>query len=177
MRIDRIVGTPPSGASASFPRIFGVLASSAVALPLIVAPAPASAAPSHNWHIPNSSHCLDSATDVVGKLQMWSCDSGTDEQWYLQINAAAGAFSIMNERTGDCIYASAYGASSAYTTPCDTSAPYQLWILYYANGTGAMWQQQATGLCLQTASVGNGSVPFTAPCDPNIRYQFWDNYN
>ncbi|MGI5262325.1 RICIN domain-containing protein [Streptomyces angustmyceticus] len=146
---------------------------------ITLASAPAQAAGATNIRIWNSSHCLDSDVDNATRLQMWSCDSGSDEKWLTEY-WGGGQYRFINQRTGRCITAPLGLTTGAITlSPCDPVAStraVQLWHTYATkpgDPTVAMWQSAQSGLCLTTPSVANRTIPQTLGCDAADRYDWW----
>ncbi|MGW2642069.1 RICIN domain-containing protein [Streptomyces sp. NPDC001348] len=155
--------------------VTAALTTTAIAL----AGAPAHAAGATNIRVWNSSHCLDSDVNNAARLQMWNCDSGSDEQWLTEY-WGNGQYRFINQQTGRCITAPSGLASGAITlTPCDPVAStraVQLWHTY-ATGPGnppvAVWQSAESSLCLTTPSVANHTIPRTLECDTSDQYDWW----
>jgi hypothetical protein len=144
--------------------VAGLLAVLLIAL----AATPARASPPRTMRIFGSSHCLDNALEDWSKLQMWSCGDGAQKRWYVVINGLAGAFTIINERTGDCM------TWAAAMDGCNTAAAFELWNFYYTDPAGwFLWRNVGSGLCLQTSSVANGTALSMGTCDPAQSYQRW----
>ncbi|GAA2433674.1 RICIN domain-containing protein [Streptomyces mauvecolor] len=162
-------------------RLFTLVTAVLALLALAVAGAPAHADSINRINVWNSSHCLDNATENNAKLQMWSCDGGSDEKWITGYNSGTGVFTFTNQRTGWCITAPASGGGAVtMTAPCDWSALTQQWRVYFADnpngppsGWYQVWQNVSSGLCLATSTVRNGNVPQTMPCDPSDLYFRW----
>ncbi|MFD8371227.1 RICIN domain-containing protein [Streptomyces sp. NPDC059688] len=138
---------------------------------------PAQAAGATNVRVFNSSHCLDSDVDNAARLQMWSCDSGSDEKWWTE-NWGSGRYRFINQRTGYCVTAPP-GAGSITLSICDpatSTRPSQLWRVY-ATRPGApnvaVWQSTQSYLCLTTPSVANRTIPQAASCDTADQYDWW----
>jgi hypothetical protein len=145
-----------------------------------VASAPAHATDFSAINVWNSSHCLDNATENNAKLQMWSCNGGSQQNWLEELNSQASAFTFTNQRTGWCISAPASGAGTVTMATCNPLAPTQQWRVYFADnplgppsGWYDVWQNVSSGLCLTTPSVGNGTLLATTTCDPSDQYDRW----
>jgi hypothetical protein len=139
--------------------------------------APAQAAGFTPINIWNSSHCMDNATENAAKVQMWSCNGGSQQNWLEGFNGQT--FTFTNQRTGWCVTAPASGPGAATMAPC-VSAPNQEWIVFFADnplgppsGWYDVWQNESSGLCLTTPSVGNGTVLQMTGCDPSDQYDRW----
>ncbi|RCH61647.1 hypothetical protein DT019_37320 [Streptomyces sp. SDr-06] len=160
--------------------LFAFLTAVLAVVALALAGAPAHADGFGNINVWHSSHCLDNATENYAKLQMWSCDSGSDEQWLLGYNPQTTLFNFTNQRTGRCVTAPASGSGSVTMAFCNATDPTQQWGVYAADnpdGSGwyDVWVNQSSGLCLSTPSVRNGTVVQTTPCDPSDQYDRWHN--
>ncbi|MFF4278100.1 RICIN domain-containing protein [Streptomyces kronopolitis] len=147
---------------------------------LALAGAPAQAAGATNIRIWGSSHCLDSDVNNAARLQMWSCDSGSDEKWLTEY-WGSGQYRFINQRTGRCITApSGLTPGSITLSPCDPVVSTRAAQLWHAHATKpgdpavAMWQSAESGLCMTTPSVGNHTVPKTLGCDASDRYDWWE---
>lgn len=146
---------------------------------IALAGAPAQAAGATNIRVYNSSHCLDSDVTNDGKLQMWTCDSGSDEKWLAEY-WGSGQYRFINQRTGRCITGPSGLAAGAITLqtcdPATSTRASQLWHTYATkpgDPSVAVWQSMASGLCLTTPSVGNHTVPQTLGCDTSDHYDWW----
>jgi hypothetical protein len=157
----------------------GTAVMSATAITLVIAPAQASSGfdPFNIW---NSSHCMDNATENAAKIQMWSCNGGSQQNWLLGWNSASGVSTFTNQRTGRCITAPASGTGAVTVAPCDASAATQQWRVYFADnplgppsGWYDVWQNVSSGFCMTTPSVGNGTVLQMNDCDPSDQYDRW----
>lgn len=159
-----------------------LIALSAVVLAVLgvaVGGGPAQAASTTEINILGSSHCLDNATEIASKLQMWSCTGGPEQQWTELFDNQTDTAMLINQNTGWCITApSQWG--SLVMAPCDTSAPTQQWHINLTDTPVGqptaeffMLQSAASGLCLATSSVGNGTVPHMVTCDPTEHYERW----
>jgi hypothetical protein len=144
-----------------------------------VAGAPAHASDYRQMNIWNSGHCLDNATQDDLKLQMWSCSGATEQKWLTLYNSDNLAFTIANQRSGRCIQAPTLG-SIITMRHCDAGDPYEQWTIYTAenpsgtpNGWYSVYQNVATGYCLTTPTVANGTVPRAVTCDPDDPYDRW----
>ncbi|MFF3411170.1 RICIN domain-containing protein [Streptomyces sp. NPDC002742] len=142
--------------------------------------APAEAAGATNIRIFNSSHCLDSDVDNAAKLQMWSCDSGSDEEWITEF-WGSGMYRFINQRTGWCITGpSGLSAGAVTLSACDpfgSTRAVQLWRVrntLSGNPNVTVWQSAENDLCLTTPSVGNHTIPQTQTCAPSDAYDWWD---
>ncbi|MET8682872.1 RICIN domain-containing protein [Streptomyces sp. NPDC004732] len=160
--------------------LFALLTAMSAALALSVAAAPAQAAGFSPINVWNSSHCLDNATENAAKLQMWSCTGGSEQKWLEGYNTQTGLFTFTNQRTGRCITAPASGAGTATMAFCDAGSTAQQWRVYYADnppsppaGWYDVWQNVASGYCLSTPSVGNGTLVKTTTCDASVQYERW----
>ncbi|MFF4489931.1 RICIN domain-containing protein [Streptomyces sp. NPDC001544] len=146
---------------------------------IALAGAPAQAAGATNIRVWNSNHCLDSDVGNAARLQMWSCDSGSDEEWLTEY-WGNGQYRFINQQTGRCITAPSGLAAGAITLlPCDpvvSTRAIQLWHAYATqpgDPTVAVWQSAESGLCLTTPSVANRTIPQTLGCDTSDRYDWW----
>ncbi|GAA0760647.1 ricin-type beta-trefoil lectin domain protein [Ideonella azotifigens] len=159
-------------------RVLCALATGVAAAALTLAGTPARAAGYTNIRVWNTTHCLDNATDNASKLQMWSCDSGSDEKWLKIYNSQLGSFRFINQRTGRCITAPSSGGAAITMKDCDLQALNQEWTVYYSDHTSTgwyyMWQSASlSGYCLNTDSVGNGTVITSQGCNLADQYQHW----
>jgi hypothetical protein len=147
-----------------------------------VAATPAHAAgfsPIKIWH---STHCLDNATQNSAKLQMWSCSGASEQNWSASLNTATGRFMVSNQRTALCISAQSFRGFPVIAQPCDPSAANQQWKLRATGSSPTtnaddhyfVWESVATGLCLTTPSVANGTLVQTTECDLSDPYDYWN---
>ncbi|MDX3113301.1 RICIN domain-containing protein [Streptomyces scabiei] len=141
--------------------------------------APAQAAGATNIRIWGSSHCLDSDVDNAARLQMWSCDGGSDEKWLTEF-WGSGMYRFINQRTGWCVTApSGLGEGPITLSVCDafgSTRAVQLWRVYTTrpgDPSVAVWQSTQSGLCMTTPSVANHTIPRTTACDPSDHYDWW----
>ncbi len=146
---------------------------------LTAAIAPAQAASYTPINIWNSSHCMDNATETAAKVQMWSCNGQSQQNWQEGFDPATDLFWFMNQRTGWCVTAPA-ALGAATMAPCNPPAANQEWSVYFADnplgppsGWYDVWQNEATGYCLTTSSVGNGTLLQMNVCDPSDQYDRW----
>jgi hypothetical protein len=60
---------------------------------------------------------------------------------------------------------------------CDSSDYAQEWLVYHVEDTWAgryyVWQHAASGNCLSTPSVANGTLIRAIECDPYHHYFWW----
>lgn len=158
-----------------------LLAGTAATATIAVAGAPAQAAGFSQINVWNSSHCLDNATENAAKLQMWSCSGGGPQQKWLEgFNTQTGFFTFTNQNTGRCITAPSVGAGTVTMTLCDANATTQQWRVFAADnplgppsGWYDVWQNVASGFCLSTPSVANGTLVQTTQCDPSDQNERW----
>jgi hypothetical protein len=153
------------------------LAVTATVLTLAGAPARAQAGAA-TMRISTTSHCLDDARENFFKVQMWSCDSGSDEQWLDIYNSAARTDQFINVMSGLCLSAPAHGEGTMSLDYCAPSKLGQQWREFRSGVSSdgklwTVWQNAASGFCLNTNSVGNGTVLTTAVCNANDLYQRW----
>jgi Ricin-type beta-trefoil lectin domain len=149
-------------------------------LAITMAAAPAQAAgptPINAW---NKNNCLDNATENASKIQMWSCTGGSEQKWLEGSGTQTSLFTFTNSHTRWCITAPAVGAGTVTMAPCDAAATTQQWRVFFADnplgppsGWYDVWQNAASGLCLETPSLRNGTVLQTAPCDASNLLQRW----
>ncbi|MEU6068697.1 MULTISPECIES: RICIN domain-containing protein [Streptomyces] len=158
----------------------GGVADAAPVLASAVAGTPSRAQGFSPINVWNSSHCLDNATENAAKLQMWSCDSGSDEKWLEGFDSQTGLFTFTNQNTGRCITAPSSGAGTVTMAFCDAAATNQKWRVFYADnpsdppaGWYQVWQNASSGLCLSTPSVRNRTLLQATPCDPSDQYDRW----
>jgi hypothetical protein len=162
-------------------RLFALVPTVLAMLAIAVAAEPAHADGFNPINIWNSSHCLDNATENAAKLQMWSCSGGSEQRWSIGFNSTnPGVSTFKNQRTGRCIAAPAWGPGTVTMAFCDEADPSQHWRGVYADnplGPPSGWffvfQNVASGYCLATSSVGNGTLPQTVNCDPSEQYERW----
>lgn len=126
-----------------------------------------------------STHCMDNATENSGKVQMWNCTGHAEQNWFPQFNQQAGTFTFINQNTDLCVTAPPSGGGTVVMGSC-VGATTQQWSLIYTNtpsgqtdGSYSVWQSAASGWCLNTNSVGNGTALRTWPCDITDHYQKW----
>ena len=126
-----------------------------------------------------SSHCIDNATQNAETLQMWNCTGGNEQKWTDRDNAANTSYALVNLNTDYCMDALAQGDGVVVMGPC-TSSNTQQWTTLFAanpspftNGAYAVIQNVASGECLKTLSVANGTLLRTWPCDTTDHYQKW----
>jgi hypothetical protein len=161
-------------------KLFALLATAFAVLAISMAGTPAQAAGFTPINVWNSSHCLDNATENAAKLHMWSCTGGSEQRWLEGFNTSTGLFTFTNQHTGRCITAPASGTGTVTMAFCNAAAANQQWrVLYAANpstpsaGWYQVWQNVSSGYCLNTPSVGNGTLVQTWPCDISDHYQKW----
>lgn len=140
---------------------------------------PAQAAGATNIRIWNSGHCLDSDVDNAARLQMWTCDGGSDEKWLTEF-WGSGMYRFINQRTGWCITAPpGLGGGAVTLSACDpfgSTRVVQLWRIYTTKAGDPsvnVWQSAQNNLCLTTPSVANHTIPQAATCDPTDQYDWW----
>jgi hypothetical protein len=161
-------------------RLFALVTAVLPMLAITVVGTPAQAQGFSPINVWNSSHCLDNATENASKLQMWSCTGGSEQKWLEGFNSQTGLYTFFNQHTGRCIAAPASGDGTVTMEFCDAAATNQQWNVYFADnplgppsGWYQVWQNAASGLCLATSSVRNGTLPQTLPCDPSDQYFRW----
>ncbi|MEY9934595.1 hypothetical protein ABH926_009263 [Catenulispora sp. GP43] len=130
-----------------------------------------------------STHCIDNATQNAETVQMWNCTGGPEQQWSQtpdSVNGVAtGSYSLVNENTRYCLDALAQGDGTVVMGPCDSSNTQQWTTLFadnpspFTNGAYAVIQNVSSLQCLNTDSVGNGTLLRTWPCDTTDHYQKW----
>ncbi|MEV5958232.1 RICIN domain-containing protein [Streptomyces sp. NPDC051987] len=154
-------------------RLFALVVAILAALGIALAGTPAQAASTTEIWILNTRACLDNATENAGKLQMWNCTGGAEQQWAELFNNQTGTVMFVNQNTQWCITAPS-GAGSVVMRPCDTSAPTQQWgTALTSTPVGQptalffVIKSAASGLCLWTNTVANGTVPSMAGCGPD----------
>ncbi|MFF0744774.1 RICIN domain-containing protein [Streptomyces sp. NPDC004111] len=160
--------------------LYGLVGTAFTVLAVAVTGAPAQAAGFTPINIWNSTHCLDNATQNASKLQMWSCSGASEQKWLDGFNTQTGLFTFTNQRTGRCITAPASGAGTVTVQFCNAAAATQQWRVFFADNPNGppsgwydVWQNVASGLCLSTPSVGNGTLVQTTSCDPSDLYDRW----
>ena len=143
-------------------------------LGVALAGGPAQAANTVEIAVHGTGQCLDNATENAAKLQMWRCTGGSEQHWVQLISSTTGYLMYQNAHTDWCITApSGPGGGSVVMQPCDTSAPPdQQWTQTFTTTPvgfpfAEYWviENPATGLCLWTGSIANGTVPSMAGCD------------
>ena len=152
--------------------LLAMLATTAAGAPAQAAPFPT---PINVW---NTNNCLDNATENAAKVQVWSCNGGSQQKWTEGFNASTSTFFFMNSRTQLCVAAPA-GAGTVTMASCDGSAAEQWQVFFADNPLGPpsgwydVWENFASGLCLATPSLSNGTVLQTAPCTASSLLQRW----
>lgn len=162
-------------------KLLGALGTAMLAMTAVTAAiAPAQAAGFTPINIWNSSHCMDNATENFAKVQMWSCNGGSQQNWLEGFNPQTGLFTFTNQHTGWCVTAPATGPGTATMATCNPLDPAQQWHVYFADnplgppsGWYDVWQNSSSGYCLTTPSVGNGTVLQTTTCDPSDQNDRW----
>ncbi|ACU72342.1 Ricin B lectin [Catenulispora acidiphila DSM 44928] len=124
----------------------------------------------------NSSHCLDNATEIDSVLQMWSCTGGDEQQWAEEFDTNTSTYYFVNLNTHRCITAPP-AQGRVDMEPCPLNSPpnsqSQEWTIFdhASDNSWIAWQNKASHLCLDTPSVGNGTVLEAEPCNVAISYQ------
>jgi ricin-type beta-trefoil lectin protein len=156
------------------PLVIAVLTMAAIAAVGVPAQAQ-SFRPINVW---KSSHCLDNATENNAKLQMWSCSGHSEQTWLEGFDPQTSLFTFQNGHTNWCINAPG-GAGTVTMAPCDGSTNQQ-WRVFFADnplgppsGWYDIWQNVASGLCLATPSVANGTLPQMETCDLVDQFFRW----
>jgi hypothetical protein len=159
--------------------LLALVTAMAAMLAIALTGAPAQAAGFTPINVWNSSHCLDNPTSDQTKLQMWSCNGSSPQRWLEGFNTATGMFTFTNQNSGRCIAAPATGEGTMTVQFCDAGATNQQWNVYFADnpvggeGWYDVWQNVASGLCMTTPSVGDGTAARATTCDPSDRYDRW----
>jgi hypothetical protein len=161
------------------------LAAMAAGLLVAFAASPAGAAtPELNWrHFVGlgSSRCLDEDTNYNVKIQLWSCDSGSDESWGLQYGGhvyggggQVDEYLIVNRRTGLCLssYNGSYNSGQAIVLG-SCNALTRWWYFPDSNPVGRIVNLYA-GKCLDARNnaTGNGTVVQQYDCN-GTSAQLW----
>ncbi|SEE35315.1 Ricin-type beta-trefoil lectin domain-containing protein [Streptomyces sp. 3213] len=161
-------------------RLFALVVAFLAAMGIALAGTPAQAATTTEIWILNTTSCLDNATENAGKLQMWHCTGGPEQQWIQEYNGTKGTWMFMNERTKWCITAPSAGAGSVVMSPCDTSLDTQQWGTALTNTPAGqpfavffLISNYTSHLCLWTDSGSNGTVPAMAGCGPGSYNERW----
>jgi Ricin-type beta-trefoil lectin domain len=158
--------------------LIGLMAAIAAALGFALTIGPAQASTHTEINILGSTHCLDNATEIAAKLQMWSCTGGPEQQWTQLYNNATDTAMLINENTGWCVTAPASGFGSLVMQPCDTSLATQQWTIAPQDTPSAFffWLENGasgTERCISSSSVANGTVPYMFTCDPTQTREKW----
>lgn len=161
---------------------FPIAAAAAAALLVVLTAAPARAQSGFKpISIARTDNCLDNATQDAAKLQMWKCSGAQEQNWAQGYTTQhGGAFTFINQRTGNCITGPVSASGPATMAPCDPAAPNQVWTVFYANNPGSGWfqvyQNVASGLCLSTPSSANGTVLQTTICNSSDINDRWSSH-
>ncbi|MFD0637068.1 RICIN domain-containing protein [Catenulispora yoronensis] len=129
--------------------------------------------------IHGSGHCLDNATENNFVLQMWTCGGGSEQRWLEGFNSQTGTYTFTDQNTGWCITEQSATLTRVEMEPCQAPTPLaQQWRVFWSttdtDGPYKIWQNAASNECLNTSSVGNGTLLRVFPCDLNDHYQKWD---
>ncbi len=154
-------------------RILAVVAALVALVALTASPA---AAADLNWrHFVGlvSNRCLDVDTNSNYKVQLWSCDGGSDESWGVQYVGTAypdvDYYQVINRRTGNCL-GTAGGSltrGAAVVVSTCTATLSQWW--YFPVKTGAVQKlvNLGSGLCLDARNNGTGNGTIVQQYDCN----------
>jgi hypothetical protein len=134
------------------------------ALSVALSASPASAAtPDLNWrHFVGiaSGRCLDVDTNTNYKVQLWSCDSGSDESWGLQyagtLYGGVSYYEVVNRRTGNCLTGTGVSGAAVFMGNCSTVlTPW--WYFPVTTGSVTPFVNVGSGLCLDARNNGKGN--------------------
>ncbi|WP_436533226.1 RICIN domain-containing protein [Actinoplanes sp. HUAS TT8] len=165
-------------------RFLAVATALAALMATLFVASPASAA-DLNWrHFVGvaSNRCLDVDTNTNFKVQLWSCDSGSDESWGVSfvgtLPDGEGFYNIVNRRTNSCLTPN--GFSTAVSTPvvmnsCNLSVT-QLWYFPVKTGPVQTIVNVWSGLCLDARNngTGNGTIVQIYTCNSTTAQQWRD---
>jgi hypothetical protein len=127
----------------------------------------AAATPPVNWrHFVGvaSGRCLDVDTHSNVTVQLWSCDSGTDESWSLSyvgtLSSGQGFYEIVNRRTGTCLTTAGSASGSALVVGNCTAALTPWWYFPVTTGSVTPFVSVYSGLCVDARNnaTGNGTI-------------------
>jgi hypothetical protein len=130
-----------------------------------------------------------------GAIDQWDCDSANSfAEWttfFVGSTPYGNVFEIQNvgaldyDHAADCLDADAqqvYPGGAVIQWGCDSSDPYQLWLISAAAGTGPVLSLQNYGALLQGAAscvdadagqIGDGGAVFQWGCNILDAYQVW----
>ena len=120
-----------------------------------------------------SGRCLDVDTHSNYTVQLWNCDSGSDESWRLQYVGTAypdtDYYQVINGRTGTCLGTtggSLTRGAAVVVTPCAPTLT-QWWYLADKTSSTPRIVNLGSGLCLDARNnaTGNGTIVQQYDCN------------